>query len=193
MTLSPTARRDRIPRDPAIGPRIEPLLTRKKAPCAVPLVVLFLASSLASLVTALSQADDSPKKKAFGIDKRIPWTTSRVVGSPDPPPPYRLESVYPALKFDQALELSIIPGSDRWVVAERYGKLYTMDTDPKTARKQLLLDLKRVVYGVVMHPQFQKNGYFYVTSITSPPTRTSPTAAGCRASRSREWIRPRPT
>jgi uncharacterized repeat protein (TIGR03806 family) len=146
------------------------------------LIILVALSAIpAGVVSALTLADTSaPKKQPYGIAKRVPWTTSRVVGSPDPPP-YRLESVYPRLKFDQALELSIIPGSDRWVVAERYGKIYTFATDPKKARKELLLDLKRVVYGVVMHPQFAKNGYFYVTSITSPPDRDEET--GSRLSR----------
>jgi hypothetical protein len=31
---------------------------------------------------------------------RIPWTTSRVVGSPDPPPPFRVVRAFPELKFD---------------------------------------------------------------------------------------------
>jgi uncharacterized repeat protein (TIGR03806 family) len=147
------------------------------------LVVFLFSICPAGLMTALSLTDSAPaaKKKPFGIEKRLPWTTSRVIGSPDPPPPYRLESVYPSIKFDQALELAIIPRSDRWVVAERYGKLYTFSTDPKKARKELLLDVGRVVYGVVMHPQFQKNGYFYVTSITSPPDKDEPD--GSRLSR----------
>ncbi len=137
------------------------------------LTVLLLAGGLAlagtATVLALVAEKGAPKtvRKPFGIEKRERWTTSRVVGSPDPPPPYRLQSVYPKLKFDQALELSIVPGSDRWVVAERYGKLYTFSTDPKKARKHLLLDVGRTVYGVVMHPRFTKNGYFYVTSIVN--------------------------
>jgi uncharacterized repeat protein (TIGR03806 family) len=147
------------------------------------LVVLALSSMPAGIITALTLADTgaAAKKMPYGIDKRVPWTTSRVVGSPDPPPPYRLESVYPGLKFDQALELAIVPGSERWVVAERYGKIYTISTDPKKARKELLLDVGRVVYGVVMHPQFAKNGYFYVTSISSPPDKDEP--SGSRVSR----------
>ena len=30
---------------------------------------------------------------------RTPWTTSRVVGSPDPPPPFRVVRAFPNLKF----------------------------------------------------------------------------------------------
>src|SRR5271170_5078705 len=83
------------------------------------LVAVLLAAGLAGagLVTALTLGADSelPKKerKPFGIEKRERWTTSRVVGSPDPPDPYRLENVFPDLKFNEPLELSIVPGSNR--------------------------------------------------------------------------------
>jgi uncharacterized repeat protein (TIGR03806 family) len=133
---------------------------------------LALASTAGILALAADKKAAKKERKAFGLEKRERWTTSRVVGSPDPPPPYRLEKVYPDFKLREPLELSIVPGMDRWVIAERYGKIYTFSTDPKKARKQLLLDLKRVVYGVVMHPQFKKNGYFYVTSIPSPDKDT---------------------
>jgi uncharacterized repeat protein (TIGR03806 family) len=136
--------------------------------------------SVCAVLTVAADTEKPKKSKPFGIAKRERWATSRVVGSPDPPPPYRLEAVFPKLKFDQALELAVVPGSDRWVVAERYGKIYTFVTDPKKARKDLLIDLKRVVYGVVMHPQFKKNGYFYVTSVPDP---SKDTPDGSRLSR----------
>src|ERR1700722_13541787 len=99
-------------------------------------VLLSVGLAGAGIVTALSLARDGEVKKErkpFGIDKRERWTTSRVVGSPDPPDPYRLENVFPDLKFNEPLELSIVPGANRWVVAERHGKIYTFANDPKTA------------------------------------------------------------
>jgi hypothetical protein len=42
---------------------------------------------------------DERTQKPFGIDRRIPLTTSRVVGSPDPPLPYHVQRVYPKLKL----------------------------------------------------------------------------------------------
>jgi uncharacterized repeat protein (TIGR03806 family) len=148
------------------------------------LVAVLLTAGLGlagSAVLGLPAEREKPKKKPFGIAKRERWTTSRVIGSPDPPPPYRLQSVFPGIKFHEALELAIMPGSDRWVVAERYGKIYTIDAKARKPRKELLLDLRRVVYGVVMHPKFQKNGYFFVTSITSPANKDTPD--GSRVSR----------
>jgi uncharacterized repeat protein (TIGR03806 family) len=113
---------------------------------------------------------DAPKKerKPFGIDRRTPWTTSRVKGSPEPPSPYRMENAFPKLSFEEPLEMAPVPGGSRWVVAERKGKLYTFENDPKTDKKDLLVDLKRTIYGVVFHPKFADNGLFYVTYILDP-------------------------
>src|SRR5437899_324638 len=30
-------------------------------------------------------------RQPFGLDKRVPWTTSNLKGFPEPPPPYRTE------------------------------------------------------------------------------------------------------
>ncbi len=75
---------------------------------------------------------------------------------------------YPKLTFNQALEISPVPGKKAWVVAERYGKIYTFDSDPEKADKKLVLDVGRVVYGIALHPDFQKNGYLFVSNIPNP-------------------------
>ena len=55
-----------------------------------PLRVLVLILLL--LPTAALAAD-----KPFGLERRIPWNDSRVVGSPDPPPPYKVVRAFPKL------------------------------------------------------------------------------------------------
>jgi uncharacterized repeat protein (TIGR03806 family) len=104
-----------------------------------------------------------PQRKAFGIDKRTLWTTSRVKGSPEPPAPYRTEVAFPKLKFSEPLDLTNAPGSDRLFVAERKGKILSFANRPDAARADLVLDLKRTVYGIAVHPGFAKNRYLYVT------------------------------
>ena len=56
--------------------------------------------------------------RPFGLTKRIPWTTSRVVGSPEPPPPYRLKRVFPRLKFQGPVCIAQEPETNRLMVAE---------------------------------------------------------------------------
>src|SRR5262245_12135331 len=67
-----------------------------------------------------ARPEDKPRK-ASGIDKRTLWTTSQVVGSPEPPSPYRLENAFPKVKFDLPLELVPLPGTKRFAVAEQHG------------------------------------------------------------------------
>src|SRR5262245_37844469 len=63
----------------------------------------------------------------FGIDKRVPWTTSKVIGSPEPPPPYKTERAFARLKFFEPLDISQPTGSDRFYVAERKGKIFSFE------------------------------------------------------------------
>ena len=93
------------------------------------------------------------------------WTTSRIAGSPDPQPPYRTRVAFPELKFDEPLAVTSAPGSDRLFVAERYGKIFSFENKAQAQTSDLLLDVGKVVYGLAFHPQFQRNGYFYVTYV----------------------------
>src|SRR5262245_3068373 len=84
------------------------------------------------LGAALRAPSEEPREKvrgATGIERREPWTTSKVRGSPDPPHPYRMENAFPKLTFDEPLELAAVPGRasgpGRLAVAQRRGKLFT--------------------------------------------------------------------
>jgi uncharacterized repeat protein (TIGR03806 family) len=139
-----------------------------------------VASASAWIGLASPHGADTPRPPV-GIAKRTLWTTSRVKGSPDPPPPYRTEVAFPKLmKFDQPLDMAAVPGSDRLVIAERFGKIYSFVNRPDVAKADLLLDLKKTVYAVTFHPQFAKNGYVYVTYVLDPD-KTEP--KGTRVSR----------
>ena len=80
-------------------------------------VALTLPLALATAFTARPQAGDQAKPV------RKPWTTSRVVGSPDPPPPFKVVRAFPNLKFHHPLLMARAPGSDRLYVGAD-GRLY---------------------------------------------------------------------
>ena len=117
--------------------------------------------------TSAKPAEPEPVRKPFGIEKREPWTKSKVVGSPEPPDPYTMVKTYPKLTFNEALELTALPGKKLWLVAERPGKVYAFDMDPAKAEKKLVLDAGRTVYGLAPHPKFAENGYVYVSLFTA--------------------------
>src|SRR5687767_5578129 len=69
-----------------------------------------------------------------GAPPRVPWTSSRIHGTPEPPPPYRAEPAFPHLAFRQPLELTAAPGTDRLFVAEQEGRVYSFPPDPDCSR-----------------------------------------------------------
>src|SRR5262249_39959572 len=132
--------------------------------------------SLLLIVGVQLRGQESSKEK-FGIDKRTPWTTSKVVGSPEPPPPYKTERVYPKLKFFEPLDIAQPAGSDRFFVAQRKGKVYSFAIKADPEQADLALDLpKQVIYGMAFHPKFKDNGYIYLSYIPNPE-KESPTGS----------------
>src|SRR2546426_7617713 len=112
--------------------------------------------------------------------ERALWTTSKVVGSPEPPDPYRLELAYPKLRLEEPLSASVVSGSKRLMVAGRHGQIWVFDASRKEPQSQLIVDLKRTVYGIAVHPQFEKNGFVYVTSVVDA---ANPSPNGSRLTR----------
>src|SRR6266516_984242 len=73
---------------------------------------------------------------------RAPWTSSRVVGSPDPPPPFKVVRAFPNLKFNHPLLLARCPETNRLFVGEQAGVLYSFKDRPD-ARADLFFDLRK--------------------------------------------------
>jgi putative heme-binding domain-containing protein len=134
---------------------------------AVSALALFVAGFAAELGSPAAE----PPSRA-----RTPWTTSRVVGSPDPPPPFKVVRAFPNLKFEHPLLLARCPGSDRLFVGEQAGVLYSF-IDKPDAKADLFCDLRKeiktvhllpdakeveAVYGLAFHPDFEKNRQCFV-------------------------------
>jgi uncharacterized repeat protein (TIGR03806 family) len=139
-----------------------------------------VASVFAPPRSSAKPANAAPERKPFGIEKREPWTKSKLVGSPEPPDPFTMTKVYPKLSFFEALDIVPVPGGKAWAVAERPGKVYTFDVDPAKAAKRLLIDVKHTIYGVVLHPKFQQNGFLYLSEV---PDGSKETADGTKVVR----------
>src|SRR5438309_10797522 len=110
-----------------------------------------------------------PTQRAYGLEKRLPLTSSRIVGSPDPPPPYRIARTFPNLKLNYPIAVAHQPGSDRLLlITESEGsapvKIERIVADPKTSELETLLELDAVAYSIVFHPDFGRNGYLYIGS-----------------------------
>ena len=101
---------------------------------------------------------------------RVPWTTSRIIGLPGPPEPYKLERAFPKLSFQKPVEMVWSPELKRFALLELSGKVFTFTDDQNVENPALMIDLAETVksqraYGMVFHPQFAKNRFIYLCYI----------------------------
>jgi glucose/arabinose dehydrogenase len=115
-----------------------------------------------------SPADEARPR---GISRRVPLTTSRVAGSPEPPPPFTVERVFPNLKLDMPVVLRRQPGSDLvWIATQptSFGPttLYRFRDTPDAEELETLLAAEgdATVYDIAFHPRFADNGLVFIGS-----------------------------
>jgi putative heme-binding domain-containing protein len=137
-----------------------------------------IALTLATLAAVHLGLSSRPKANALppAAPARVPWQTSRVVGSPDPPPPFTPARVFPNATFHHPLLIARAPGMDRLFIGEQEGVIYSLapktDSKPELAldlRKELTTRLPRPkssrlehLYGLVFHPKFEQNRTCFV-------------------------------
>ena len=122
---------------------------------------------LAMLACGNAHADDN-------VTQRPAWTASRVSGTPDPAPPYRVELAYPKLTFERPLLVTHNPSNGRLLVAEQGARIYSFEDEADTDAADLVADLRKLdppasaIYGFAFHPNFARNRRAYVCYITQP-------------------------
>lgn len=106
---------------------------------------------------------------------REPWTTSRLVGSPDPPAPYAVRRVFAGVELRNPLYVAPEPGTgDLFVVLaggekDRPSRILRLPDDPDTRHSSVALEVeRRLVYSVSFHPRYEENGLLFV--FTNGPT-----------------------
>lgn len=127
------------------------------------LPILWLIGGIASL----SAQGEAP----FGIPERIPWTTSRVAGSPDPPLPFTTGKVFTEAEFKAPIYVTPEPGSNFLFVVlqggekDRPSKVARVPDRPNASELQVILQLtNRLIYSVQPHPGYRTNGWLFVFS-----------------------------
>jgi putative heme-binding domain-containing protein len=102
--------------------------------------------------------------------ERVPWTESRLFGSPEPPAPYVSEAVFTGIETENALEL--VAHGGRLFLVERGGRILSFaEGDPRDGSigAELFADLKAerpgltFAYGLAFHPRAAENRSLFVT------------------------------
>jgi len=105
---------------------------------------------------------------AAGPVRRVPWTGSKIAGTPEPPPPYTVALAFPNLKFEFPVVLVRAKGTARLFLGDLRGRIFSFPNDPGCKKADLALELAGVhpdltaLYGLTVHPDFDKNRYVYM-------------------------------
>lgn len=123
------------------------------------LLLALLAGSAALPALAVTARDGQPA----GIEKRIPLTTSRVVGSPDPALPLRAKRAWPELTFRHSLYIGRDASSDGYLVVEQAGRILSVPRDRAATSTNLFLQVAdHDCYSFHFHPGFATNRFVFV-------------------------------
>lgn len=101
------------------------------------------------------------------VEARVPWTTSRIQGSPEPAKPFVTEEVLKQQSVGDVLEIVCLPG--RIILVENGGKIWSLTGDLTAGTKDLIIDLKAKypkldhAYGLAFHPKWRDNREIYIT------------------------------
>ena len=115
-------------------------------------------------------ADASSAGVSAADRNRIPWTESRLIGTPDPPLPYRVTRAYEKLPLFAPVYIRPEPGTDRLFFLDHKGDwkepggLRVFKDRQDASSSQPLLQIDRLIYGFCFHPKYKENGYLYLIS-----------------------------
>jgi uncharacterized repeat protein (TIGR03806 family) len=117
-----------------------------------------------------------PAEKA-GIDQRPKWERSKLVGFPDPPPPYKVEKAFPKLSIKQPVYVIEEPSTDDFWVVQHLGhwagpgRILRVKNSSDADNAETILDSDNLIYALCFHPKFAENGYVYLHS--NGPTKSA--------------------
>ena len=117
------------------------------------------------LAVSPSAAEDKARKRV------TPWETSRFVGRPEPPLPYRAEVAFPNLKLDAPVTLTNAPRTSRLFAVETRKGIVSFPDDTEVDSTDLMLDLKSMhaditnIYGLAFHPEYPAKPFIYVVYV----------------------------
>ncbi len=113
----------------------------------------------------LGAAEEPP----FGLNERIPWTNSHVVGSPEPPLPYTVEKTFTNIQWKAPIFIAPEPGTNYlWFVQaggekERPSRIVRVLDDPSARVMDVVLETPGwLTYSFAFHPGYRTNGYIFV-------------------------------
>ena len=109
--------------------------------------------------------------QSTSVVQRVVWHNQRLLGSPEPPAPYRVERVFQKVQLKAPIYVADEPGTDLlWVVLqggekERPSRILRLRDQQDADHSDPVLEIKeRLIYAVTFAPGYRSNGNVYVFS-----------------------------
>jgi putative heme-binding domain-containing protein len=101
-------------------------------------------------------------------EERVPWASSRVVGSPEPPLPFVAERVMHEHTLLNTTELDFIPGTSWAVILDQNGKMHGFDRNAPEPLETIAdfsawKNNRTEAYSIEFHPDWKQNHLVYVS------------------------------
>jgi uncharacterized repeat protein (TIGR03806 family) len=124
------------------------------------------------LVPGRGLADDAPLPTPAAAP--VPWTTSRLAGSPEPPLPYTVERTFDKLDLKTPIYVIEEPGTaNLFAVLYAAGALPTrvvrFANDPSAEKFETLYETTDRLYSICFDPDYAANRRIYVFRNLAPP------------------------
>ncbi len=125
--------------------------------------IVRIFAALAVLCPLMLSAANLKDGLPTGIDKRILLTTSKVIGSPEPPLPLRAKRAWPGVDFRHPLFIGRDATSERFLVVEQSGRILALARDQSVVSSNLFFTLPdHDFYSFYFHPGFATNRFVFI-------------------------------
>ncbi len=132
------------------------------------MLLLLVALSAAAGEEPATRTNDAADTN---LQQRVPWLSSRLVGSPEPPLPYVAVPALSGVEWNRPLYAKREPEGTHLIVVQQGGEkdkpsrvLRVVDR-PDAEEAKLLLELPgRLIYGLEFHPDYELNRFMYLFS-----------------------------
>ncbi|QDU96468.1 PQQ-dependent sugar dehydrogenase [Lignipirellula cremea] len=120
---------------------------------------------------------ESQQSRRPPLPRPLPVVASRIIGSPDPPPPYRAVRAYPALELKHPLTFVHEPGTNDLLsilnakADQGVSHLVRFPDQDAAAETEVVGAFPGIAYGLAFHPRFAQNRLVFVGMNLKPEGR----------------------
>jgi hypothetical protein len=101
-------------------------------------ILFVVLSFFAVQVSPIALAEEADGQRA------TPWTSSRILGSPDPALPYKTHCIFAQVELKQPTDIVWLPDAERWIATQFDGQILSFSCDRDKAVAQPLMDMRKL-------------------------------------------------